>query len=163
MKIICVPILLIRMFWNIQWPISFCNLTYWRKWQNWNLWKSVWNLVIGSLSLSLSLSLTHTHTHSLFLSLFLWSLPSRLWCPHHHHHHHKEGSDHHHTKDCDKRWKAQGITTITRKDQIITIPRIVTKDGKPRVSPPSQGRIRSLPYRGLWQKMESPGHHHHHH
>jgi hypothetical protein len=63
-----------------------------------------------------------------------------------HHHHHKEGSDHHHTKDCDKRWKAQGtITTITRKDQIITIPRIVTKDGKPRASPPSQGRIRKSP------------------
>jgi hypothetical protein len=52
-----------------------------------------------------------------------------------HHHHHKEGSDHYHTEDCDKRWKAQGITTITRKDQIITIPRIVTKDGKPRASP----------------------------
>jgi hypothetical protein len=65
------------------------------------------------------------------------------------------------------------ITTITRKDQIITTPRIVTKDGKsrasppsqegsdhhhtkdcdkdgkPRASPPSQGRIRSLPYQGL--------------
>jgi len=41
-----------------------------------------------------------------------------------HHHHHKEGSENHHTKDCDK-------------------------DGKPRASPPSQGRIRSLPYQGL--------------
>jgi hypothetical protein len=30
-----------------------------------------------------------------------------------HHHHHKEGSDHYHTKDCDKRWKAQGITITT--------------------------------------------------
>jgi hypothetical protein len=66
-----------------------------------------------------------------------------------HHHHHKEGSDHRHAKDCDKRWKAKGITTITRKDQKITTPRIVTKDGKPRASPPSQGRIRSLPYQGL--------------
>jgi hypothetical protein len=55
--------------------------------------------------------------------------------PQGHHHHHKEGSDHYHTKDCDKDGKPRASPPITREDQIITIPRIVTKDGKLRASP----------------------------
>jgi hypothetical protein len=32
----------------------------------------------------------------------------------------------------------------------------VTKDGKPRASPPSQGRIRSFPYQGIVTKDGKP-------
>jgi len=91
------------------------------------------------LSLSLSLEFAMKTLSNPFITSRIMSIVCTIWTrsPHHHHHHHKEGSDHHHTKDCEKRWKAQGITitTITRNDQIITIPRIVTKDGKPRASP----------------------------